>query len=47
MEYRKQLMKMIDKFTVRSVEEFKEAENKIIADSKFSRIRKKRTIRTY
>lgn len=33
---------MIDKFTVRSVEEFKEAENKIIADSKFSRIRKKK-----
>ncbi|MCQ2545934.1 MAG: hypothetical protein MJ161_00080 [Clostridia bacterium] len=42
MEHRKHLMKMIDKFSIQSVEEFKEAENKIIADSKFRTLTKKK-----
>ncbi|MDD4200270.1 MAG: hypothetical protein PHS19_02650 [Eubacteriales bacterium] len=42
MNYRTELLKMIDKFNVESVEEFKEAENKIVADSKFRQITKKK-----
>ena len=42
MYYRTELLKMIDKFNVESVEEFKEAENKIVADSKFRQITKKK-----
>lgn len=42
MEYRTQLIKMIDKFSIQSVEEFREAENKIVADSKFRTIAKKK-----
>lgn len=42
MEYRKDLMKMIDKFSIESVEEFKEAENRIVVDSKFRTIAKKK-----
>ncbi|MDO4517957.1 MAG: hypothetical protein Q4B78_01980 [Bacillota bacterium] len=42
MEYRKKLLKMIDDFNVDSVEEFKEAENRIVADSKFRQITKKK-----
>ena len=42
MDYRTQLMRLIDKFNVESVEEFKEAENLIVRDSKFSSITKKK-----
>ena len=44
MNYRTELLKMIDKFNVESVEEFKEAENKIVADSKFRQITKKKDL---
>ncbi len=42
MDYRTELMQMIDKFNIESVEEFKEAEMRIVRDSRFSRIRKKK-----
>ena len=42
MDYRTELLRMIDKFNVESVEEFKEAENKIVIDSKFRQITKKK-----
>lgn len=42
MDYRTQLLKMIDKFNVESVEEFKEAEARIVRDSKFTSITKKK-----
>ncbi len=42
MDYRTELLKMIDKFNVEAVEEFKEAENKIAIDSKFRQITKKK-----
>ena len=42
MDYRTQLIRLIDKFNVESVEEFKEAENLIVRDSKFSSITKKK-----
>lgn len=42
MDYRKQIIGKIESFYVDVVEEFKEAELKIIADSKFRRIFKKK-----
>ena len=42
MDYRTELINMINKFNIESVEEFKEAELRIVRDSKFSRIRKKK-----
>lgn len=42
MDYRTELLRMIDKFNVRAVEEFKEAEMKIVVDSKFRSITKKK-----
>ncbi|MDO4176640.1 MAG: hypothetical protein Q4D99_04080 [Bacillota bacterium] len=42
MEHRTHLMKMIDKFSIQSVEELKEIENKIMVDSKFRTIAKKK-----
>lgn len=42
MEHRKNLMNMIDRFSIQSVEEFKEAENKIVVDSRFRMIARKK-----
>lgn len=42
MDYRTELLNMINKFTIESVEEFKEAELLIVRDSKFASIRKKK-----
>lgn len=42
MDYRTELMNMINRFNIESVEEFKEAEMLIVKDSRFSRIRKKK-----
>lgn len=42
MEYRTELMRLIDSFNIQAVEEFKEAENKIVLDSKFRTIMKKK-----
>ena len=42
MEYKKQLIKKIESFYVDVVEEFKEAELQIMADSKFRSIFKKK-----
>ena len=42
MDYRTELMNMINKFNIESVEEFKEAEMRIVRDSRFSSIRKKK-----
>lgn len=42
MDYRTELMSMINRFNTEAVEEFKEAEMRIARDSKFSRIRKKK-----
>ena len=42
MDYRTELMNMINKFNVGSVEEFKEAEMRIVRDSRFRSIRKKK-----
>ena len=42
MDYRTELLNMINKFTIESVEEFKEAEMLIVRDSRFSSIRKKK-----
>ncbi len=38
MDYRKELIKMIDRFNIKSVEELREAEMRIIADSRFTMI---------
>ena len=40
MDYRTELLNMINKFNIESVEEFKEAEMLIVRDSKFKSIRK-------
>ena len=40
MDYREELLKMIDRFNNEAVEEFKEAEMRIVRDSRFSSIRK-------
>lgn len=42
MDYRTELLNMINRFNVESVEEFKEAEMLILKDSKFRSIRKKK-----
>lgn len=42
MDYRTELLRMIDRFNVESVEEFKEAEGLIMKDSKFTSITKKK-----
>ncbi len=42
MDYRTELLNMINKFSIQSVEEFKEAEMRIVRDSKFKSIRKKK-----
>lgn len=42
MDYRTELLNMINKFTIESVEEFKEAEMLIVRDSRFTSIRKKK-----
>lgn len=42
MDYRTELLNMINKFTIESVEEFKEAEMLIVRDSRFNSIRKKK-----
>lgn len=42
MDYRTELVNMINKFNVEASEEFKEAEMAIVRDSKFTRIRKKK-----
>ena len=42
MDYRTELLNMINKFNIESVEEFKEAEMLIAHDSKFKSIRKKK-----
>ena len=42
MEYRTELMRLIDSFNIQAVEEFKEAENRIVLDSKFRTIMKKK-----
>ena len=42
MEYRTELMRLIDKFSLEAVEEFKEAEGCIIRDSTFTSIIKKK-----
>ncbi len=42
MDYRTELLNMINKFNIESVEEFKEAEMLIVRDSKFKSIRKKK-----
>ena len=42
MDYRTELMNMINRFNIESVEEFKEAEMRIVRDSRFSSIRKKK-----
>lgn len=42
MDYRTHILKMIDKFNIESVEEFKEAEMRIVRDSKFTSIMKKK-----
>lgn len=42
MDYRTELMRLIDRFNVGSVEEFKEAEALIVKDSKFKSITKKK-----
>ena len=42
MDYRTELVNMINRFNVESVEEFKEAEMLILKDSKFRSIRKKK-----
>lgn len=47
MDYRSQLIKMIDKFNIQSVEELREAEMIILADSKFRTIIKKKNYDTH
>ena len=42
MDYRTELLNMVNKFSIESVEEFKEAEMRIVRDSKFKSIRKKK-----
>ena len=42
MEYRTELMRLIDSFNIQAVEEFKEAENRIVLDSKFRTMMKKK-----
>lgn len=42
MDYRTELINMINRFNIESVEEFKEAEMRIVRDSRFSSIRKKK-----
>ena len=42
MDYRTELMNMINRFNIESVEEFKEAEMRIVRGSRFSSIRKKK-----
>ena len=42
MDYRTELLNMVNKFNIESVEEFKEAELRIARDSKFKSIRKKK-----
>ena len=42
MDYRTELLNMINKFNIESVEEFKEAEMRIVNDSRFKSIRKKK-----
>ena len=42
MDYRTELLNMINKFNIESVEEFKEAEMLIVRDSRFNSIRKKK-----
>ena len=42
MDYRTELLNMINKFTIESVEEFREAEMLIVCDSRFNSIRKKK-----
>lgn len=42
MDYRTELMSMINRFNTEAVEEFKEAEMRIARDSRFSRIRAKK-----
>ena len=42
MDYRTELINMINRFNIESVEEFKEAEMRIVRDSKFKSIRKKK-----
>lgn len=42
MDYRTELVNMINRFNIESVEEFKEAEMRIVRDSKFTSIRKKK-----
>ena len=42
MDYRTELINMINKFNIESVEEFKEAEMRIVRDSRFSSIRKRK-----
>ena len=42
MDYRTELLNMINKFNIESVEEFKEAELLIVRDSRFNSIRKKK-----
>ena len=42
MDYRTELLNMVNKFSIESVEEFKEAEMRIVRDSGFRSIRKKK-----
>ena len=42
MDYRTELLNMVNKFSIESVEEFKEAEMRIVKDSGFRSIRKKK-----
>ncbi len=42
MDYRRDLIKLIDRFNIKSVEELREVEMRIIADSKFTMIIKKK-----
>lgn len=42
MDYRTELLNMVNKFSIESVEEFKEAEMRIVRDSRFKSIRKKK-----
>jgi len=42
MDYRVELMEMINRFNIEAVEEFKEAEMLLVRDSRFSRIRRKK-----
>lgn len=42
MDCRTQLIRLIDRFNIEAVEEFKEAENRIVLDSKFRTIMKKK-----